>query len=78
MLEKKKRRRGIVDFEATGGGIFNKGVQYKGVIEFEELERAGDMIHIKVIRVSGARLSLIQNSIPHWINEKESDITWIN
>lgn len=67
-------RRGLLPVEATGGGLLNKGVHYNGMIELEELEQAGNLSRIRIIKVTGLP-STIKDRLPEWIETKE--IQWL-
>jgi len=71
----KTGRRGLLPFEAEGGGLLNKGVHYKGMIEAEELEQAHGMSRIRIIKISGAPDSAKQ-MLPEWIDTDR--IKWID
>ena len=62
----KPRKRGIIYIEAVGGGLVNKGVEYKGNYEVEILEETDRMYKVKFVD-----LPVYEN---HWVEKEKITI----
>ncbi len=59
-----KKRRGLIYVEAVGGGLLNKGEEYKGYYEVKILEETKDKYKIRFLDEMFQR-----SSLPKWVSK---------
>jgi hypothetical protein len=71
MRKRGRPRRGIVNWRAewASGGVDN--MQF----EIVELERAGELSRVRVVRVTGTTYLHAKALLPGWLNQ--SDVQWL-
>ena len=68
--EEKRGRIGLIEVNAVGTGVWNKGKKYHAIIEIEEIERKGYYSKVKITDVSGVReydKEDMADLLPTWI-----------